>query len=165
MCWKRVAANFWGKEETGIRHKEANEIADAFQPDKKEESPTTIVLIIMVPSLDSDSPFRRGPLVDSQRAKDLGTSSAETTNTSRRSLTGTSSIPQIIERGGTLTSAAEESNSFHFLYSIYRNKHRNSQFKSANNKSKTCDPFRGENKVFHKGQIIQFKRKFLIPKC
>lgn len=80
------------------------------QTRRRGESPTTIAHII--PSLDSDSPFRRGPLVDLQRAEDLGTSSIETTNTSRRNLTGTSTIPQIIERGGTLTSAEEKLNSF-----------------------------------------------------
>lgn len=80
------------------------------QTRRRGESPTTIAHII--PSLDSDSPFRRGPLVDLQRAEDLGTSSIETTNTSKRNLTGTSTIPQIIERGGTLTSAEEKLNLF-----------------------------------------------------
>lgn len=82
------------------------------QTRRREESPITIANIIMI-SLDSDSHFKRGPQVDLQRAEDLGTSSTETTNTSKRSLTGKSTIPPIIQRGGgTLTSAEEKLNSF-----------------------------------------------------
>lgn len=76
------SAKFIKNFKTGKRHKELDEIAGTFETDKKwEESFTSIVHKIMVPSLDSDSHFRRSPLVDLQMAEDLGTSSTEKTYT------------------------------------------------------------------------------------
>lgn len=131
-------------EEDGERRIQANLPILFSQTGRREESRTTIVPLIMVPSLDSASPFRRGPHVDLQRAEDLGTNSTETTNTSRRSLTGTRTLLQIIERrGGTLSSTREMLNSFSVTELQNSEKSTNSKFESANNRSKNVIPVRG----------------------
>lgn len=113
------------------------------QTRRREECPTTIVHIIMVLSLDSDSPFRRGPLVDLQRAEDLGTSSTETTNISRRSLTGTSTISNYREERNSYICRRKVKLIFCNRVTKIRNKHRILNLNLQIIDPKKCYPCRG----------------------
>ena len=99
-------------KKSGKRRKEANEVADAFQPDKKIRRKThqnRPFSSSFKPRFRQ--PFQEGPSSRFKEGRRPGYKFNRITKSTRTNLTGISTKPQIM-KGATLTNAEEELNSF-----------------------------------------------------